>query len=799
MEKQTRIVHKECAGKQYLYFQIKDDQNEWMTVGGTGIITKRSIYDPDVLLVDGSPSAEWDNGSGELQNGVISASECIADENKMILYGNLDCHRVTQEFVVQAPGRIHVTVKDEITEGYSELRLSKLMNSIYFFPEEKVARAYDVLDFAWIPNLHKAENHVCGDHFFRSPIVAVATEGVYLALVPDLEMFLKHRIIRQAVDLRTMEKVIEAPALSYGICHWEREPHMYSRHEPQMLQKVTVPELIYGFDILFGTYTEITEISEILTEYLWLRYGVRYLADVRPQVLPFEEYGRRYTYRYELPDSIDSFISDGKECIGINNVYRRGANFHAWENDLMVAYGIHHYAEKWDDAQLKRISDGIANLYESLPRKQGAFPCVYNFDEKQYEGTLFWTGRVADSVHGYDTAAMSTTVWWSLNYFEDQDKKPEFMSLAEQYADFLVSIQTPKGAIPTYLYKDLKAARSLEESGTTALNAAVLTRIARLIQSEKYKEAALKAGDFVFHMMVEKSEFYDFETYYSCCPQPLHAVDYWTGIKPQCTSSVLWGADLFLELYRLTDNKHWLQYGEHLLRCLCLYQQVWNPSFYPEYLFGGFGVLNTDGEWNDRQQKVVPTLVNYYLETGKTEFMERAVAACRAGFALMDMEENHANDINQLRFGKEIDIRCLKNGKAKPGQGYAPENIHHSMDMNPDEKHSYVWTGLTFSSGGGLTASAYLEKHVGNVCVDLRQAYAIGIDGVRAELVSSEKPEIRVRSLLSELPLPYKESRQLIIKVFADKNIETLIVNGTIAEALGENRFLYLIEEGGGK
>ncbi|MBC8533636.1 hypothetical protein [Yeguia hominis] len=812
MEKKTRIISKMYSGKNYLYFQIMNDQDHWITIGGTGIVTKQNIWFDGLTLVDGSPQVEWDNGTDELQTGIVSAEQSVCQNDQVDLCGVLDCHHVRQSFSVRAPGRIHVEVSDQIAEGYPNLRLSKLMSSIYFFPEEKIARTYDILDFAWLPNIHTSEMHVCGDHFFRSPIVAVAAGGFYLAIVPDLDIIREHRTIRQAMDLHSLERIIEAPSLSYGICHWEPQWHTYTRHEPQMLQKVTVPNLVYGFDVLLGTYSEISEVSQIFTEYLWKRYGERFVGDVRPQVLPFEEYGRRYTYHYELPDSIESFDANGKTCIGIYNANRRGANFHAWENDLVVDYGIRHYAEKWNHAELRRISDGIVNLYKSLPRQKGAFPCIYNFDEKQYEGTLFWTARATDPIHGYDTAAMSTSVWWSLNFYEDCDEDPELLDLAVQYAKFLLSIQTEKGAIPTYLYHDLKPARQLAESGTTALNAAVLARVARLVHSEKMKNAAICAGEFVFHMMVEDMKFFDFETIYSCSPHPLYAVDYWTGIKPQCTLSILWGADLFLELYRLTENNSWLQYGEHLLRILCLYQQVWDPSFFPEYLFGGFGCLNTDAEWNEnRQQRIVPTLVNYYLATGKKEFMERAVAACRAAFALMDMKENHANKINNLHGDQNLKILYAANGKAKPGQGYAPENIHHhfgsahtsqadeamkkkaaerGIDMKGFEAE---WTGMTWSSGGALAASAYLEKHVGNVCVDLRSAYAFGIDGVQAELISAATPEITVRSQLSNLPLPYCEPQRLIIQVLSEKKIGKLIVNGAEAEPLEKNRFAFSI------
>lgn len=104
------------------------------------------------------------------------------------------------------------------------------------------------------------------------------------------------------------------------------------------------------------------------------------------------------------------------------------------------------------------------------------------------------TARATDPIHGYDTAAMSTTVWWSLNFYEDCERDPELFRLAEQYARFLLTIQTEKGAIPTYLFSDLQPARQLAESGTTALNAAVLARMARLTGSADMKKRQFWQG-----------------------------------------------------------------------------------------------------------------------------------------------------------------------------------------------------------------------------------------------------------------------------------------------------------------
>jgi hypothetical protein len=87
---------------------------------------------------------------------------------------------------------------------------------------------------------------------------------------------------------------------------------------------------------------------------------------------------------------------DGTRCLGIDNEGRHGANFHAWENDLHVGFGIAHYATKWGDQDLFRTARGILQLSLAAPEKSGAFPCIYNFRERKWEGSLFWTARAAD-------------------------------------------------------------------------------------------------------------------------------------------------------------------------------------------------------------------------------------------------------------------------------------------------------------------------------------------------------------------------------------------------------------------
>ncbi|MFR5110874.1 MAG: hypothetical protein ACLTEF_06130 [[Clostridium] leptum] len=426
-----------------------------------------------------------------------------------------------------------------------------------------------------------------------------------------------------------------------------------------------------------------------------------------------------------------------------------------------------YYSIKWKDSSLEEIAEGIRNLFLSAPQSHGAFPCIYNFETDCYEGSLFWTARAIDPIKGFDSAAMSVTVWWAMLWCEDLDDCPEMMSKVERYLNFLSSKQETNGAIPTYFDSDLTPAEQLRFSATTGLNGAVLAKGARLTGNAEWKDVALEAGRFIKNTIIPSLDFSDFEAYYSCSPKPLYFMDNETGIKPHCNLSIQWCCDLMLELYRLTGDKNWLDDGEYLLNIMCLYQQIWDPPFYPEYLYGGFGVMNTDGEWNDgRQSRFVVTLVEYFEETKNLQYLKRAVAACRASFALMDIPENHDGNINQLVLGKQFakgDAGC---GKAVPGVGYAPENIHHPGFESTKAPNQYTcWTGLGWSSGGALSGSAYLDCHIGSAYLDIDELEVIGIDGLQGEFTGSTEVFISSAVKASSRRVTLRTSKPIQLKV----------------------------------
>ncbi len=171
------------------------------------------------------------------------------------------------------------------------------------------------------------------------------------------------------------------------------------------------------------------------------------------------------------------------------------------------------------------------------------------------------------------------------------------------------------------------------------------------------------------------------------------------------------------------------------------------------------------------------------------------MAACRAGFALMDMAENHANGINRLRAhdGHFFPNGAGKNG-AQPGQGYAPECIHHGLDYDPAGVRAAGWSGMNWSGGGALAAAAYLELHYGALHVDLARRSVTPIDSVAVNDVrwSANQLELALSSSLQNLPAPYTESRDVTVTVEPAPMPVTIHANGrqlTVVPDAGHQSF----------
>ena len=155
----------------------------------------------------------------------------------------------------------------------------------------------------------------------------------------------------------------------------------------------------------------------------------------------------------------------------------------------------------------------------------------------------------------------------------------------------------------------------------------------------RYREAALRAQEFVTREVLPRQRWFDFETFLSCARKPLDFYDRWTAQYPQNNLSTMQAAQAYLRLYQATKRPELLETGEHVVDYLLLTQQVWSHPLLSPSLLGGTTTQNTDAEWSDaRQCYLAVLLLDYYKVNGRLDYLERAVAAARSGFAVAPWE-----------------------------------------------------------------------------------------------------------------------------------------------------------------
>lgn len=156
----------------------------------------------------------------------------------------------------------------------------------------------------------------------------------------------------------------------------------------------------------------------------------------------------------------------------------------------------------------------------------------------------------------------------------------------------------------------------------------------------RYIEAAERAAAVVLDEVVKSGRWEDFETYWSCSQQweekQYGRLDPRSGLYNQCNFGMYWTAEGFKDLYRATGKAEWLDAGEQVLAEASLYQQIWQPPYFSVPTVGGFGVMNSDDEWNDARQSLFAlTYQSYYSMTGDESYRARAMWAMKASFYMM--------------------------------------------------------------------------------------------------------------------------------------------------------------------
>lgn len=638
------------------------------------------------------------------------------------------------------------------------------------------------LDYSYVPHLQPRSEMLVSDQVFRSPVVMMQKGDVFFAVIPDLEALeeaYRESPARYYLDFRVSAGENHSPTVSFGLGRSHVKGHVY--FESDFQREIEAPAgqtltLAYRLVADRGGFG-----PDDAVHWLWERYGRRHFLSGAPQTAGWDRYASQGLTRiFKRPDLFRTFDLEGQKCggtIGIHFMTRRGVKvmslrqlqrylryqdlvlavtrkgieqmserpwlervyerlgyrygpkappqvfMQAWFNNLRSAYGAYWFARKWNDHELLDRALAVKNLAILAPREQGAFPAVcYPTDEG-----VFWSRgtRGFKHVDWYNTADCATTGYYMAHWFRDHEGDPRLLARCRALAEFLLGIQLPSGAIPAWVQPapgNNRVSADLKESAMTAAPAMFLAQLYLVESDVRYLEAAIKACDFLAREVIPRQKWFDHETFYSCSKKRLGLFDENTGTYPQNTMSMYWAAEALRLVYQATLEDEYLEQGIKVLNHLCLYQQVWDPPFLSINAFGGFGVMNTDAEWNDaRQALMAPLLMDYYRLTGREEYMERGISALRASFTTMFIDENRKVAPGNMRIAVPEETGSVT-------ENYAHFGYDHAVPGFLDSD---------WGAGSACHAAAYAQQHFGDIFVDLDRMKAFGINGCRVVSLKS--------------------------------------------------------------
>lgn len=615
-------------------------------------------------------------------------------------------------------GMYHVTVSFSANETH---RIRDLKITLRFLADslnhKNVKRS-----FHWVPNLKKDTSDFISQHSFRSPAIILTNNETVASIIPDLEKIKTYHQTPYYLDFRFGDDIT---SVTYGLSNYKTDKHVYYERKDSLF---TLPKKIeIGLYVITSDHSTPLDILTKTNSLLWNTFATHYVDSLSPQVLPFREYANR-GYDMALSKYWVNGSTPGTGGITLSTLQNKETGnyrgrefkddlwFHSWFNNARTAYGLYLWGKETNNKLWMDKALSTMNLLLTSPQNKGFFPTIW------VPGNKWVSSGQGGGPELYHVPDNAWTALWLLRFNDEIKKLPGANKFLIEFARSLVKTQLTNGSFPARLHtSDLSSDVSLANSASGAmatwfLEEMILRKKLPLDLDSEARVAIRRSLFFLEREILPTLRFQDYEVFYSCAPNKLEDFDSLTWAYPHNTLSIQWSAEAFLKAYSISEDKRDLENAEYCLNILSLYQQVWSPPFIDFYAFGGFGVQNTDAEWSDaRQAQFSETYLNFYLATGKEEYLQRSIAACRASFALMAIPEN-----------KSISPQNYQ-GTSYNGEftGAMAENFGHSGYNKRSGQSGFHW-----GTGSALTTAAILKQKLGDIYIDSRFQSVNGVDGV---------------------------------------------------------------------
>ena len=761
-----------------------------------------------------------------VQEGLTSAK--ILQNNKekvrILFSGVMGNNKIKQEVSLE-PDNDYFHIEINALLPGNPPKAEYLLSSFEFVPE-------GAPDFVFTPSVKRSDDDLIGDRKFFAPATILEKNGLMMALVPDLDLINGNTVCAKgarpqkhprvfavpfdttkisfptAMDLCLNSGITTKPVISYGFIDYWVEQHVYWRHENEngaQVRELSDNKLNYGFDLFLKSGVEKYRGYGSVSSYLWKRYGTMNFHLPKPQAMPFSEYAKvcypaSFAYQgYDVvkgPDirhrqnqpAMATWQQWDEKGIAMGGLRLSAPQWYqfiyntAWWNNVCDATGIYYWGKNLNDPALLEKARRIIRLTLSAPQKDGLFPGLYNLNDKKWQPGLWnppmegYDPNKIDSYWGWDkdlgvyqTASASVTAGYLMYYRQFCENDPEILPYVQRYGDFLIRNMDPNGCIPGWFSKSLQPLPSLRWNADGGAHIWVLSELYRATKEKKYLDAAEKIADFMVREVMPHQKWYDFETFYSCAVKAESFYDSRTGQYPANNMSTSWALEGFASLFEVTGKYQYLAAAEAAADYSLFYQAIWAPNYIvTAYPFGGFSSQNSDAEWLDqRSHRFADGLVRIGLLSGREDLCERGVAATRASLTLINHPRHIGNNIYKY---------------PNYPLGLGPENIdHEGFPQMP------LRSGPSWCEVGGLAAAAHVMKLLGSVYINFERKIALGVDGIGiiSYSLSEEIIRIEMKSLLSELAMPFNEAYTIDMHIdgFHGKNYD-VVLNGAPAVKL---------------
>lgn len=532
-------------------------------------------------------------------------------------------------------------------------------------------------DFHWTPHLSPSDEHIISDHVFRAPALISSSQKQIITLIPSLEDRANSKQ-RWYMDLNA-----ETNTMTVGFANYTVAEHVLFKKAKETV--MSAGKHTMAFYLMVDNKKEaIQNPWRAPLKFMWEKYGKKLAKQGEPiknELGPYVE--KTYNWAFNTwKDAVwQEFELNGKKVgapVFIVNV-TQSPNFpgevnerefrsiwnQSWFNSFRSSMGLYLYAKKTNNKDYLEKALMTKELALNFPQKNGLFPGLIatemeqvEINGKKYNRSKGWGhkyfGNSNRNPYSWDPQKsplhvldMSTTALFMLQWYQDLEKDKRLLDYAIRYAEGLLPYQDAEGFFPAWITFDNKqeALPILAKSPETSKTVTFLLKLAELTKNDKYKQAALKAIKAVTKQIVPTGQWEDFETYWSCSRW---GANEYLGKKiprnnmfKQNTLSIYWTAEALLNCYELTGEKKYLELGQRTLDELLMAQAVWQPPYMYVTVYGGFGVMNADAEWNDSRQALFSELIIRYGKVlNMPEYVDRGVIALKASFSMMYCPEN---------------------------------------------------------------------------------------------------------------------------------------------------------------